>query len=373
MHTTAPTAVRQMRGEAAAEHYFTAMAPPGSPAEQARALYGSLATLLAAENASLFSERLFATAEAFDELLSIRQATLGALADAVDPVCLVVPATHRGAVSGLQAHAIVADQRPQPLTCWDGDAAPSGRMFAQGDKQWLFITGRCAPDAATPGEQADHTFRCARCLLEQHGATMDSVARTWLWLDDVLDWYGDLNTTRNQFFREQGLIDPKRGRVRLPASTGIGIGSVEGRPLTLDLIAMPGQEHKIRTVEAGGDQDSAYKYGSAFSRACVAPMPAGDAYFVSGTASIDPAGHTEFIGDIDKQITATVAHVRALLKQVGCNDSHVLTALHYCKTPAVLEAYERLYPQDPWPLVTMISDVCRDDLLFEIELTAAMP
>jgi len=43
------------------------------------------------------------------------------------------------------------------------------------------------------------------------------VARTWLYLDNLLDWYDDFNVVRTSFFRKHDVF---RGLV--PASTGIG-------------------------------------------------------------------------------------------------------------------------------------------------------
>jgi len=44
----------------------------------------------------------------------------------------------------------------------------------------------------------------------------------------------------------------------------------------------------------------------------------------------------------------------------------------YCKTPEVEKIFNELKTALDWPWVTMICDVCRDDLLFEIE-AAAIP
>ena len=133
---------------------------------------------------------------------------------------------------------------------------------------------------------------------------------------------------------------------------------------------MPGAEDRIEFFEAGGQQESAFAYGSAFSRAAVAPMPGGRTLFVSGTAAIDAQGRTEHVGDAEAQIEATLRHARALLSQVGCGDEHVLGAMVYCKTPQVERAFRSGWTSLIWPAVTMVGDVCRPDLLFEVELIA---
>jgi len=42
----------------------------------------------------------------------------------------------------------------------------------------------------------------------------------------------------------------------------------------------------------------------------------------------------------------------------------------YCKTPEVEKVFESTRKALNWPWITAICDVCRHDLLFEIEATA---
>ncbi len=92
--------------------------------------------------------------------------------------------------------------------------------------------------------------------------------------------------------------------------------------------------------------------------------------FVSGTAAIDAQGRTQHVGQIEAQIDDTIRHVRALLSDARCTDEHVLSALVYCKTPEVEEAFRSGWADLGWPVVSMIGDVCRPDLLFEVEAVA---
>jgi enamine deaminase RidA (YjgF/YER057c/UK114 family) len=388
---------RELSSSRATELYFL-----GSPsshdrlAGQVREVYGALRRELSARGARIFAERIFATPEAMPEVEQERAAVMGDLDDGIPPTRVAVEPGAAGGFAGIQALAIAA---PAPIEAmhWpagqpDIQTPPNGvpvihsrsschgthgdivhaRQITLGADRWVFVSGLTHSSAAPPGEQATRVFHAVGAFLRHIGGTMHSVVRTWLWLRDICGWYADLNTARTAFFRSEGLIPPDGSRPRLPASTGIGLGSAAGEAIMLDLIAMPGGEGHIRFLEAGGEQQSAFTYGSAFSRAAAAPTPGGTALFISGTASIDPAGRTEHIGNMEAQIDATIAHVRALLHQAGCDDSHILSALVYCKTLQVEEAYRTREPFPPWPHLTLIGDICRPDLLFEIELTAAI-
>jgi len=46
----------------------------------------------------------------------------------------------------------------------------------------------------------------------------------------------------------------------------------------------------------------------------------------------------------------------------------------YCKTQEIRDLFESTYADTlPWPQITTVAAVCRDDLLFEIEATACVP
>ena len=68
---------------------------------------------------------------------------------------------------------------------------------------------------------------------------------------------------------------------------------------------------------------------------------------------------------------AVLFMIRALAEQgkLGA-DTEVVAAIAYCRTPEVEDAWRDVRPDVPWPLITLRADVCRDNLLFEIEATA---
>jgi enamine deaminase RidA (YjgF/YER057c/UK114 family) len=132
-----------------------------------------------------------------------------------------------------------------------------------------------------------------------------------------------------------------------------------------------GNSSAIEYLDAGGNQESAFEYGSAFSRACRAKTLAGETIYISGTASIGADGKTLYTGDPRRQIEATIANVCAVLKECGCNDGDVMHAIAYSKTPDVEKVFTDGWSGLAWPIIPVIADICRDDLLFEIEVTAA--
>ncbi|MCC6679667.1 MAG: hypothetical protein IT445_02085 [Phycisphaeraceae bacterium] len=340
-----------------------------TPALQARAVYGELAALLEAEGARIFCERIFATAEAMPVVITERKVLLGDLDDGIAPTRIIVTPGQSGALACVQIHAIQCAQPPRKVRCGNNGHA-GGRELRLGDDRWLMLSRHSADVEQTPRRQARLMFQEVADMLRATGTDMHSVARTWLWLDNICAWYGDLNAERTEFFQHVGLINTSNHRPRLPASTGIGLSPAGGGACAIDLIALPGAAQRIELLEAGGEQNSAFSYGSAFSRAAVAPMPGGATLFISGTAAIDRQGRSENLDDAQAQIDHTLNHVRALLAQVGCGDSQVLAALAYCKTPRVEQLFQSRRAALGWPVISMVGQVCRPELLFEVEVAA---
>ncbi len=360
------------RGEVG-EVYLTATpAPSGDLEESIRQLYGGIRDQLAAVAGRIVSERLFACRDVIDSVEAIRVEALRDFDDGVSPTRVIVsPSVTQGRFAGAQVHAIFGPGESTTLRCWSQEDGTAARIVESSGDEWVFINGMSGMIEVDPAVQAERMFVCAGCLLSQAGATMKCVPRTWLWLKDVCSWYDEFNSARTSFFEKTGLINVTEQATHLPASTGIGLHVPEGSACTLDLIALPGRGEEIQLVEAGGDQRSAFEYGSAFSRASVAPMPGGKTVFISGTAAIDESGETEFAQRVDAQIDATIAHVRSLLADLDCGDEHVLTALVYCKDGDVERSFRERWGDLTWPRLTMIGDVCRPDLFFEVEVTAS--
>ncbi|MFI5379224.1 MAG: Rid family hydrolase [Tepidisphaerales bacterium] len=310
-------------------------------------------------------ERVIMPPGCYDIVLDAWQTASRGRHDGVPPCFLLAdPGQKELAV---QLHAIAPIDPPTILRL---DNQPVARLFRAQGVKWCIGSGILPTARGEPAAQADSMFRRARSVLKQAGMTLHDVARTWIFMRGILDWYGPFNGARNALFIEDGLLIPgKQGDV--PASTGIGVAPATPSACTLDFIAAAGHQECIQRHQAAGKQRAAYEYGSAFARGANVVTPAGYTSFVSGTAAIDAAGNTCFIDDAEGQIRMTLENVIAVLADVQCERDDVVAAIAYCKTPEVETIFRRLFMDTlPWPWVVVLSDVCRNDLLFEVEATA---
>jgi enamine deaminase RidA (YjgF/YER057c/UK114 family) len=102
-------------------------------------------------------------------------------------------------------------------------------------------------------------------------------------------------------------------------------------------------------------------------------MPDHRRILVSGTASIAPEGHTVHVGDTRAQIGKTLEVVEAILESRRMQWSDVVRGIAYMRNAADVPLYRRYcagHGLPPMPAVVMNSVICRDDLLFELEVDA---
>jgi enamine deaminase RidA (YjgF/YER057c/UK114 family) len=204
--------------------------------------------------------------------------------------------------------------------------------------------------------------------------------RIWNYLPEInRDAGGDeryrlFNSARQLAFRNSGQAIV--GTV--PAASALG--SPAGSPISIYFLAARQQPKMIENPR----QTSAYHYppkfgrhSPIFSRACVLHESAGTNLFVSGTASI--VGYeTIHQGDVGAQTRETMANIIALLDEanrVVGSARYSLDALKfkvYVRQPSDLRAIEEAlsgWLRPSTPIVYLQADVCREDLLVEIEAT----
>lgn len=359
--------VRVVRSSQAAEFYITAKSQADHDVpRQARQAFEAIAKVLRQEHAWIFLERVFGPADAVEMLRAARADAYRELGDGVEPAWL--SSGPHGASIAVQVHAIVV---PSSATATTLNGNVQGRMLEENGYRWVAASGLTAPEVGDGPSQTTLAFEKAETLLKHAGADLRSIARTWFFMDRILEWYGQFNQARTQVFLSRGVISADGGENRMPASTGIGVSPALGTKCSMDLLAVVGENSVVRRYHAAGKQRSALEYGSAFARAAEVKMPAGRTVFVSGTAAIDEAGATCHLGDAAGQVQMTLENVVAVLRQMDCGPRDVVQAIAYCATPEVKELFESCWAsQLPWPWVTLIGDVCRADLLFEVEAAA---
>ena len=277
--------------------------------------------------------------------------------EAADP--LGRPAgTHLHAVSGARVKPIVLDGRVV------------GAQFENGRAHYGQIADlRPADLSAGREEQARSVFEQLEAAVAAGGMKLSDVIRTWLYLDRILDWYTPFNGVRTKFFKEHKVFD---GLV--PASTGIGGRNAHGAAIVAGALTLIPKDDSVRAIAIPSPlQCPAPAYGSSFSRAVEIVYPGLRRLFISGTASILPGGETAFVGDVDRQIDLSMKVTAAILESRGMGWADLTRVVAYVRRHEDIPAFGawcRRNALPPMPAVVSTHDICRDDLLFEIECDA---
>ncbi|MEI7766881.1 MAG: translation initiation inhibitor [Phycisphaerae bacterium] len=221
----------------------------------------------------------------------------------------------------------------------------------------------------SPAAQTRAVLNDMSAALAQAGMTFAQVYRTWYRNRAILSWYDDFNRVRTEMFRQWRVFDGL-----LPASTGISADNPYGAALVAGLWATQAKTPEVRAYTVASPlQDPATDYGSSFSRAVEVDQRDHRRITISGTASIDKLGHTAHVGDIHAQVALIMRVVHAILTARGMDWTDVTRGLAYFRHAQAQSAFAQwcqTHVVAPMPIIVCNHTVCRDDLLYEIELDA---
>jgi enamine deaminase RidA (YjgF/YER057c/UK114 family) len=265
------------------------------------------------------------------------------------------------------------------------------------DISWVHCA-QVVPQIHTAGVHARslNALAAMRSLLDQAGVRVDQIIRTWLYLGDIVGMegavqrYQELNRARTDSFEGTDFLADRLPRAAqsaelhaYPASTGIG---TEGNDIMMSCIALATDRKDILAVPLENPrQTAAYDYAASYSpkspkfaRAMALSCGSHATIFISGTASITHS-ETRHVGNPAAQTHETLDNIEALIGEgnlarhglpglgssianLGLVRVYVKRQEDYCRIRAACR--ERL---GEVPTVYAIADVCRPELLVEIE------
>jgi enamine deaminase RidA (YjgF/YER057c/UK114 family) len=357
--------------------------PPGAGLTGAAADgYAQIGDALRAGKLEIVQERVFGSLSVEAAVRSARREALQSRGIPWDgPLTYVQgrPAWGEG-LAGVIIHALPAS--PISGHTWailDG-GVPCGRAWRTADATFVTLQNIQGPAQGlegdnTPPSQTRRMLEQAERILRAQGLDYRHVVRTWIYLSNILGWYGDFNRARNARYAELGLMPgPNDRQSVLPASTGIGADLPGGAACTLDLLAVAAADGG-RVIRHMGNrrQQEAYRYGSAFSRGTAISGPRGTLIEVSGTAAIDENGKSLYPNDIRSQVRCTLAKVDSLLHQARASLKDICAATVFVKKPEHAEVVREVTADlgiENLPAVCVVADICREELLFEIDAEA---
>jgi enamine deaminase RidA (YjgF/YER057c/UK114 family) len=289
--------------------------------------------------------------------------------------------------AGLQIRAVNPEGPDEKVwTIYDNNL-PCGRGWRQNGNTFLMLQNIHGADASQSSDntrkvQTKHMFNRAESVLKSQGAEYKNVVRTWIYLSNILDWYDNFNEVRNEKYKQLKMLpNSNNGYVAediyMPASTGIEGNNPMRAAGVMDVLAVIPHKDFKREVQqtAGIKQKSPYRYKSAFSRATTIYDKDIKQVLVSGTAAIDDKGISLHRNDTRAQIIKTVEVIENLVKDEGATMDDIYEATVFLKKAEDLPVYQKVAEEiglTEFPQVIMVADVCRDELLFEMDASVAI-
>jgi len=215
-------------------------------------------------------------------------------------------------------------------------------------------------------------FRCLATLGFAH------IIRIWNYLPEINREVGGLERYRQFNEARQRAFKAFRGQVNGNVPAACALGSPPGGSLVVYFLAGADPGIAIESPRQIAAYNYPPQYGAfspTFARATLTRAPEQPMLFVSGTASI--VGHrTLHAGNVLAQTRETLVNIRALVAEANRIAGRQLFAAEQLKYKAYLrhpgdmrivadELRRALRP--PEPIVYLNADVCRADLLVEIE------
>jgi enamine deaminase RidA (YjgF/YER057c/UK114 family) len=277
----------------------------------------------------------------------------------------------------------------------EGCPMPGEPTIVEFDKMRWYFSGDFLPDSFQIGayDRAFDVFDTLAADLVLYGFRFAQILRTWIYQGHLLQSegntqrYKELNRARTEAFDQTQFLKkylPKGHKgIVYPASTGIGADDFD---VVISAVALDTKRKDVIAVPLENpNQTSAFDYGAVyspqspkFSRAMAVAAGEECIIFVSGTASITDS-ESQHIEDPVKQTEQTLDNIAALIdgenlarhgiNGMTCGLGNLECVRVYVKRPSEYEAIrqvcERRLPDVP--VLYTIADVCRPELLVEIE------
>ncbi|EDY82248.1 Endoribonuclease L-PSP family [Verrucomicrobiia bacterium DG1235] len=347
--------------------------------ELVEGLYEQLISVLNENQVQVIQEKIHGNASVLEEFTSTRTRILEAAGmDAELPFTYIEGRSlEQQEISSIQVWGVRSFE-DTTLVRTDEDPVAPARVFKGDGYQLVYCPRIHGFDESNPDDKGCVTHQCetvferTTAAMSRYGMSFKDVARTWIYSRRLLDWYGEFNRIRTNHFHKVGIYSTGKDPV-FPASTGIQ-GRFSDEDIFLDALAVGGDSEngfKMEPVVTSSRQHQAFGYGSAFSRGMVVAHEGYKTVYISGTASINVLGDSTYIGDTEMQTLDTLMNIAAILEDHGGSLRDICMGTVYCKNRESYEAFKstmRMLGIPPMPIVCVEADVCRHELLIEIEV-----
>ncbi len=216
-----------------------------------------------------------------------------------------------------------------------------------------------------------HALSIIDDCLNQARMDYNNLVRTWFYLGQIYENYSEFNMLRKNLYENKN-VNYSGTSNELPASTCIE-GYGEASAITTEFLCYDKNTINMKRIynrnqnEADGQN---YLYSPTFSRAQCLTSSHYTELQISGTASVGTNGDTVHLNDSYKQIEQSIINVRELLQNVNMEFENICIATCFFKYDHDYKHFNEIMEKlniSAFPHAIVKGNVCRDNLLFEID------
>lgn len=240
-------------------------------------------------------------------------------------------------------------------------------------------------------EQSLEIFACVEKLLQTEGFSINSIVRQWNYIERITDIDGNIQNYQAFNDARSSLYEKTAWPRGYPAATGIGtqVGGVlvdfdavdfaseSGFMLALDnKLQVPAHQYSKEVLISDKKTKTTPKFERAKYLSCVGS----GLVYISGTAAI--RGEKSLENNLKAQLKTTVENIRWLISDEnksfvsaskGAKAKFVLLRVYLKDRAYVKEAKEFMESYNlNIPIAYLLADICREELLVEIEGVACV-
>lgn len=365
----------------------------GEPLDQAREAIAQIRSILQQQDVPMALTKQTVFVRSADDIDTFQKLFQGHYGARVPATSFIIQPPCEGQALAIEAWALGGDDVDVQFPMRDVVTVQYDGL------RWIYVAGITSPSTAINAyEEGRYAFDQLAYRLDRAGATFNDVSRVWLYQGNItaeelsakgerIERYRELNRARAEFFQaleSKGQISTLRdGRPFYPASTGIGM---MGGGLSVSCLGLQTNRHDVVLQPLENPrQTSAFDYARRFSpksplfsRAMAVRIGSHATTWISGTASILDSESVHH-GDIEKQTHQTIDNIEGLISEtnfrrhdmpgLGAEITDLAKVRVYVKRPEDYEKCRVICEQrfGGLPTIYAIADVCRPELLVEIE------
>lgn len=248
---------------------------------------------------------------------------------------------------------------------WEGGQA-LGTIVANHEWRWCSIVG-LSVKLNSDNPSYYEIFELFAKICKQLKISPKNIYRTWYYLPNICRSYRAFNNARDRFFQNHEIR-------RYPASTAVGAGSLGGTYAVISFEACErcsSGDIPVQVIDSA-KQLAPEKYGANFIRANKIDSGFGRLGNVSGISTVGPDGRSAYLSDIRAGVQYAYDSFLDVYRSISEGrpwDS--ISTIIYFKSDHVREVFQDYCSSAnlDFDYTYTISDICREELYFEIERT----